>query len=268
MLSVMSQIAILIPIQDIEIDRDKVLAIKRQDLVPLLNDQYKLNYYADHVIQVQSKLLDGVDPHITQQLSQTIEQLIQALSNSKKHLKTRKFNALQKWLGLDIEYDSGQIEYYKNLDFLLAKANQLSQRLHLEIQQSKKKLSEVHRYRVEMAHYIVAAKEFFNEYPSFVKNIHPLDNFTERLSKKTLSLMTLQANNDIAITQMQLSQQIALTLLDRFNEAQQVLIPAWQYHVKQSNQGVAKVDLVQLDHTRHHLIKTLQKSLDKTNHSL
>lgn len=264
----MSQIAVLMPIKEIAVDRNKVLTIKRNDLVPLLDDQYRLNHYADSVIQAQSLLLDGIDPHLTQQLSQTIEQLIQALSESKKHLKTRKFNALQKWLGLDIEYGAGQIEYYKNLDFLLAKANQISQKLQIEIQKSKAKLVDIDQYRIEMAHYIVAAEEFFNEYPSFVKNVHPLDNFADRLAKKTLSLMTLQANNDIAITQMQLSQQIAFTLLDRFKEAQQVLIPAWQYYVKQSNQGVSKVDLDRLDDTRQNLITTLKKSLEKTTHSL
>ena len=39
----------------------------------------------------------------------------------------------------------------------------------------------------------------------------------------------LQASNDIALAQMQLTQQLSLSLLDRFNEAQHVLIPAWQY---------------------------------------
>jgi hypothetical protein len=115
-----------------------------------------------------------------------------------------------------------------------------------------------------MAHYIVAAEEFLVEYPQFVKVSHPLDNFKDRMSKKVMSLMTLQANNDIAITQMQLTQQIALTLLDRFNEAQQVLIPAWQYHVKQSHQTASQRDLEKLDHTRVHLISTLKKSLEKT----
>lgn len=80
----MAQFEVLLPLQEITVDRAELLAIQRNDLVPLLNDQYRLNHYADQVIQAQSVLLDGVDPHLTQQLSVTIEQLIQALGKSKK----------------------------------------------------------------------------------------------------------------------------------------------------------------------------------------
>ena len=263
----MSQIDVLVPIKEIAVDRAEVLSIKRNDLVPLLSDQYRLNHYADQLIQAQSVLLDGVDPMLTQQLSQTIEQLIQALANSKKYLKNRKFNALQKWLGIDLEYGSGQVEYYKNLDQLLDRANHLSQKLQLEIQKSQSRLNQLQGLREQMARYIVAAEEFLIEYPQFVKNQHPLDNFAERLSKKINTLQTLQASNDIAITQMQLSQQLSFSLLDRFKEAQQVLIPAWQYHVKQSRQSNSTSSLEKLDNSRENLIKTLKKSLENSSKS-
>ncbi|MCL6233592.1 tellurium resistance protein [Acinetobacter sp. ANC 5579] len=263
----MSQIDVLVPLKDITVDRAEVLSIKRNDLVPLLTDQYRLNHYADQLIQAQSVLLDGVDPQLTKQLSQTIEQLIQALANSKKYLKTRKFNALQKWLGIDLEYGSGQVEYYKNLDQLLDRANHLSQKLQLEIQKSQARFNQLQGLREQMARYIVAAEEFLVEYPQFVKNQHPLDNFAERLSKKVNTLQTLQASNDIAITQMQLSQQLSFELLDRYKEAQQVLIPAWQYHVKQSRQSNSTSSLEKLDNSRENLIKTLKKSLENSSKS-
>ncbi|QOW50242.1 MULTISPECIES: tellurium resistance protein [unclassified Acinetobacter] len=263
----MSQIDVLVPLKDITVDRAEVLSIKRNDLVPLLTDQYRLNHYADQLIQAQSVLLDGVDPQLTKQLSQTIEQLIQALANSKKYLKTRKFNALQKWLGIDLEYGSGQVEYYKNLDLLLDRANHLSQKLQLEIQKSQARFNQLQGLREQMARYIVAAEEFLLEYPQFVKNQHPLDNFAERLSKKVNTLQTLQASNDIAITQMQLSQQLSFGLLDRYKEAQQVLIPAWQYHVKQSRQSNSTSSLEKLDNSRENLIKTLKKSLENSSKS-
>ncbi|WP_180063694.1 tellurium resistance protein [Acinetobacter sp. YH16042] len=263
----MSQIDVLVPLKDITVDRAEVLSIKRNDLVPLLTDQYRLNHYADQLIQAQSVLLDGVDPQLTKQLSQTIEQLIQALANSKKYLKTRKFNALQKWLGIDLEYGSGQVEYYKNLDQLLDRANHLSQKLQLEIQKSQTRFNQLQGLREQMARYIVAAEEFLLEYPQFVKNQHPLDNFAERLSKKVNTLQTLQASNDIAITQMQLSQQLSFGLLDRYKEAQQVLIPAWQYHVKQSRQSNSTSSLEKLDNSRENLIKTLKKSLENSSKS-
>ena len=259
----MSQFEILPALQDIPVDRTELLAIQRNDLVPLLNDQYRLNHYADQLIQAQAVLLDGVDPHLTQQLSATIEQLIQALGNSKKVLKQRKFNALQKWLGIDLEYGAGQVQYYKRLDTLLQQADGLSQKLQIEIQKSQSRFQQLIGLREQMAKYIQAADEFLLEYPKFVRNQHPLDNFNERLTKKIYSLKTLQSSNDIAITQMQLSQQLSFSLLDRFKEAQQVLIPAWQYHVKQSQQSGSHSQLEKLDHSREHLIKSLRKSLEK-----
>ena len=66
---------------------------------------------------------------------------------------------------------------------------------------------------------------------------------------------------------MQLSQQLSFSLLDRFKEAQQVLIPAWQYHVKQSQQSGSTSSLEKLDNSREDLIKTLRKSLEKTSKS-
>lgn len=257
----MPQVDQLIPFQALELDRAEILSLKRNALLPVLTDQYKLNHYADAVVQAQSVLLNGIDPKLTQQLSQTIEQLIQRLAESKKYLKPRKFNALQKWLGIDLDYGSGQVEYYQNIDRLLDQANHLSQKLQIEIQKSQARFQQLQGLRVRMAQHILAGEEFLLEYPQFSGAAHPMDNFAERLSKKMQSLRTLQASNDIAITQMQLSQQLSFDLLDRFKEAQQVLIPAWQYHVKQSQ--TQHHDLEGLNKSRESLMQSLKKSLDK-----
>ena len=84
----MSRFEALPALTDMMLDREEILAIKRNELVPVLDNQYGLNHYADALIQAQSVLLNGVDPHLTQQLSHTIEQLIQALAESKKYLKS------------------------------------------------------------------------------------------------------------------------------------------------------------------------------------
>ena len=81
-------------------------------------------------------------------------------------------------------------------------------------------------------------------------------------------MQTLQASNDIALAQMQLTQQLSFSLMDRFKEAEQVLIPAWQYHVKQSqaqknSSQNTQTSLDELDKSREKLIQSLQKSLDK-----
>lgn len=259
----MKQFTALVPLDQIEMSTDELLSIKRHNLVPVLDDQARLNHYADQLIQAQSVLLNGVDPQLTQKLSQVISQIIQQLNSSKKTLRKRKFNALQRWLGLDLEFSSGQIKYLKDLDRLIAEADSLSQRLKIEIQKSQSRFQQAHGYREQMAKYIRAAEEFLVEYPSFVKNRHPLNNFEERLSKKINTLQTLQSSNDIALAQMQLTQQLSLSLMDRFQEAQQVLIPAWQYYLKQSNEKQSLDSLQELDQSREKLIQSLKNSLDK-----
>lgn len=259
----MQHITALTALDQIELDENQLLAIKRHHLLPLLQQPMALNQYAETVVQSQAVLLNPIDPQLTQQLSQVIAEIIQHLSASKKRLKTRRFNALQKWLGMDIEFDAGQLNYMKNLDQLIDQANHLSQRLYIEIQKSQSRLQQALGLRQQMAHYIAAADEFLLDYPNFVKNQHPLDQFPERLSKKTHTLRTLQSSHDIAMHQMQLSQQLAMSLIDRFKEAQQVLIPAWQYHLKQSNAQQDRATIEDLDRSRDKLIQTLKRTLEK-----
>lgn len=262
----MKQFTELVSLDQIEVNPHDLISIKRNDLVPVLDDQVRLNHYADHLIQAQSVLLNGVDPKLTQQLSQVIAAIIQQLNDSKKSLKVKKFNALQRWLGLELEFDSGKIKYLKDLDRNIHLANQLNQKLQIEIQKSQARFQQAKGLREQMAHYIRAAQEFLLEYPQFVKNLHPLNNFEDRLSKKINTLQTLQTSNDIALAQMQLTQQLSLSLMDRFKEAQQVLIPAWQYHLKQSHQKQNDEHhayaLSELDQSREKLIQSLQKSLE------
>lgn len=259
----MKQFTALVPFDQLSVSETDLLSIKRNDLVPLLDNQMRLNDYADHLIQAQAVLLNGIDPQLTQQLSQVIASIIEHLNRSQKSLNPRKFNTLQKWLGLDLEFNAGKIKYLKDLDRTIHQANTLSQKLQLEIQKSQSRFLQANGLREQMAKYVVAAKEFLHEYPSFVKNSHPLDNFQERLSKKINTLETLQSSNDIALTQMQLTQQLALALMDRYKEAQQVLIPAWQYHLKLSSENTTASALEDLERSRDKLIQTLQKSLDK-----
>ncbi|WP_044739413.1 hypothetical protein [Acinetobacter tandoii] len=257
------QVTELIPLSEIEVNRQDVLAIQRNELVPIFDNPALLAGYAEQIVQAQAVLLQGIDPLLTQQFRQSIEELIQALTQSNKYLKKRRFNALQKWLGIDIEHGSGQIDYYKNLDVLLDRCQHLSQKLRLEIQKSQSRFQQLLGLRLRMANFVVAAQEFVHEYPKMLRTQHPLDQFSDRLSKKIYSLQTVQASNDIAMQQIQLSQQLSLGLLDRFTEAQQVLIPAWQYHVKQSQQTDSTSELLKLDNSREKLIKTLRKSLEK-----
>lgn len=257
----MTRLISLTPLQHIQIDPEELLSIKRNDLVPLLDNQNRLNLYADQLIQAQSVLLNGVDTQLTKKLSQVIAQIIEQLSHSQKKLKQRKFNALQRWLGLDLEFSAGQVKYFKDLDMLIQEANYLNQKMAIEIQKSQARYQQALGFREQMAKYIRAAQEFLGEYPVFVKNRHPLDNFEERLSKKINTLETLQASNDIALAQMQLTQQLSLSLMDRFKEAQYVLIPAWQYHLKQNSEQQSMTSIEELDNSREKLINSLKKSL-------
>lgn len=260
----MSQHTAWVPLQDIPVDAKELLLLKRDYLVPLIHDQTRLNRYADQIIQAQSVLLSGVDPHLTQQMSQSIERLIGVLNQSTKVLKPKKFNALQRWFGFDLEHASQQINYYKSLEHDIERTNQLSQKIQVEIQKSQARLQQLMGLREQMAKYIQAAEEFLDEYPQFVQSSDALGHFSERLSKKIYSLKTLQASNDIAMSQMQLSQQLSFSLLDRYKEAQQVLLPAWQYHIQQSQMPHSQHNLSSLEKSRQKLIKTLKQSIEHT----
>ena len=139
----------------------------------------------------------------------------------------------------------------------------MSQKLHIEIQKSQSRYQQLLGYREQMAKYIVAAQDFLQEYPKFSNNQHPLNNFKERLSKKINTLQTVQTSNDIAITQMQLSQQLSYDLLDRYKEAEQVLIPAWRYNLKLKNNSDSNEYLSELNISRERLIQALKDSLEK-----
>lgn len=253
----------LMPLSEICVDDEKLLQIKRQELVPLLDDHSRLQHYAARVVQAQSALLTSIDPKLTQDLSHSIQALIDALNSSKRYMQAKRFNRLQRWLGSDLDYASQQMAYYQQLERLIARTHDLSAQLHIEIQKSEARYQQLTGLREHMAQYIRAAQEFVLEYPTFVKNRHPLDQFSERLSKKINTLETLQSSNDIAMQQMYLSQQLALTLLDRFLEAEQVLLPAWKYHLQQ-REAIQGKQLIDLDRSRNRLIKTLKQALEHT----
>ena len=248
------------PLTSVEFDQRELLQIQRNELVLLLQDPYRLNHYADHIVQAQAALLRPVNPELTQALSQTIEQLIQNLSASKKYLKPKRFNMLQRWFGSDIEHVSQQVSFYRRLDQQLQRADDLSEQLQYEIQASQIRMNELSGLRVQMAKYIQAAESFLHEYPKFSQQ-RPFDHFAERLAKKIESLGTLQASNDIVITQMQLSQQLSFSLLDRFKEAQQILLPAWKYHIDQYVQRDSQQAVEALDASREQLIQNLKRAL-------
>ena len=89
----MKQFTVLTPIDQISYRAEELVSIKRNDLVPLLDNQTRMNLYADQLIQGQSVLLNGIDPELTQKLSHTIAQIIEQLSASKKKLNQKKCNA-------------------------------------------------------------------------------------------------------------------------------------------------------------------------------
>lgn len=136
----MAQLNALIPLDQIDTDPKQVLAIKRMDLVPLLDNPYRLNHYADQLIQAQAVLLNQISPELTHDLSRVISHLIDKLSKSDKVIKKKSFNRLQKWFGVDIEHDQTQLNYLHGLDALIEQADRLSQQLAVEIQKSQSRI--------------------------------------------------------------------------------------------------------------------------------
>lgn len=243
-------------LHDIELELTRLMQIKREQLTPLLQQPTLLTHYADVVIQQQNQLLLTKSILTSPQLSQLIREMIQHLNQSSRYLKPKKFNVLQKWLGIDLEQQASSVGYVNQLNSLVQQAARLSERVAVEVYQSQKNLQALHDLRIEMAHHVVAAEQFLQEARQF-SHVQHLQMIEDRLNKKINMLMTSQSATDLAMLQIQLSQNVAMTILDRFNEAKNVLIPSWQQHVLQLRQADSPVELQKLNDARDRLIDTL-----------
>lgn len=252
-------------LHEIDLDTRQLLHIQREELTPLLQQPALLTRYADHLVQQQNQLLMVKSLQTAPQLSQIISQMINHLNQSGRYLKPKKFNILQKWLGIDLEQQAGSVSYLNDLNTLVQDAARLSERVSVEIYQSQKNMQSLHDLRFDMAHYVVAAEQFLQEVDHFATS-STLDHIKDRLHKKINTLMTSQSTTDMAMLQVQLSQNVAMTILDRFNEAKNVLIPAWQQHVLQVQQAQSPLELKRLNEARDRLIQTLDRAV-QSNHN-
>lgn len=247
-------------LHDIELNVGRLVVIKRNSLVPLLDQPANLTHYADDLVQKQNQLVLSKSIQSSQELSQLISRIIMHLNHSDRYLKPKTFNFIQKWLGIDLEQQAGSVSYLNDLKRLVAEADRFSQRVATEIYQSQKNMQDLHSLRIEMAHFVIAAEQFLDEIPQFAAT-HQVENIKDRLHKKINTLMTSQSATDIAMLQIQLAQSVALTILDRFNEAKNVLIPAWQQHVLQVQQAKSPIELQKLNDARDRLIRTLDGAI-------
>lgn len=250
-----------IALHDIELDHETLMKIKRNVLVPFMHNPTLLTHYADHIVQAQNQLLLSQSIQSSEQLSQGIRQLIERLNQSKKYLGQKKYNFLQRWFGIDLEQQASSLRFLEDINQLIDSATRLSHQVATEIYQSQKQMKELEQLRVEMAHYIVAAEQFVQECPVFANNQMSLHSFLGRLNKKINTLMTSQSATDMAMLQRILSQNIAMTILDRFNEAKNILIPVWQQHVFQLQTAQNPQELQQLNEARERLIQTLDHAV-------
>lgn len=253
-------------LHDIELNIGRLVTIKRNDLVPLVDQPANLTHFADDLVQKQNQLILTKSVQSSQDLSRLINRMITHLNHSEKYLKPKKFNFIQKWLGIDLEQQAGSVRYLKDLNALVKEADRLSQKVATELYQSQKNMQILHELRVDMAHNVVAAEQFLEELPQFAP-IHQIESIEHRLHKKINTLMTSQSATDLAMLQIQLSQNIALTILDRFNEAKNVLIPAWQQHVLQVQQARTPLELQKLNEARDRLVRTLDSAIKSNQNS-
>ena len=246
-----------LPVQQRRIERLKV-----EFLLPMLAQANLLSCYADPVLQAQNQLLlqHGILHNLP--LSQSIAALIEGLNQSEKYLAPRRFNRLQRWLGSHLEHQSLQFDYVQGLSNSLQQASELSHLVADEINQSQQHIQSMHSLRLDMAHFIIAAEQFLQESPEFAKPSAQFEQFSMRLAQKINTLLSAQTATDLAILQLELNQNTAMSLLDRFNEAKQLLIPAWQQHVLSLQQQQTPLQLQRLNVARQALIERLSAAID------
>lgn len=247
-------------LHDIALDQSRLMQIKRDELVPLLQQPTHLTHYADQLVQQQNQLLLSRPIQSSQDLSQIISRMIEQLNQSGKYLGQKKYNVVQRWFGIDLERQADSVNYLNDLNRVIEDATRLSNRVATEIYQSQKLMQSLHDLRNDMAHYVIAAEQFIAESNHFAQQ-GQFDYIQERLQKKINTLMTSQSATDMAMLQIQLSQNVAMTLLDRFNEAKNVLIPAWQQHVLNLQTADTPQELQRLNDARDRLIQTLDRAI-------
>ncbi|KAF7275646.1 hypothetical protein GWI33_011465 [Rhynchophorus ferrugineus] len=254
----------LLALHDIVLNQSRLTQIKRDELAPLLKQPNALTQYADTLIQQQNQQLLSNTITSAQALSQVIHRIIVQLNQSKKYLGQKKYNFIQRWLGIDLEQQVGSLQYLNELNALIDEAALLGHRVATEIHQSQENLQSLHDLRTEMAHYVVAAEQFLLEIDQFAKQQY-LDDFKPRIQKKINTLMTSQTATDLAMLQMQLSQNVAMTILDRFNDFFFFFFPAWQQHVFNLQSVQTPQELQRLNEARERLIQTLDHAIKSAN---
>lgn len=252
-------------IHQLPLQQSRLERLKLKVLLPMLEQANLLSCYADPVLQAQNQLL--LQPSIQQHLplSQSIAALIEGLNQSEQYLRPRRFNRLQRWMGRHLEHQSQQFDYVQGLANTLQQASGLSQQVAAEIAQSEQQIQSMHALRSDMAHFIIAAEQFLQESPEFTPASAAFSQFSMRLAQKINTLLSAQTATDLAILQLQLTHNTAISLLDRFNEAQQLLIPAWQQHLLSVQQQQTPLELQRLNDARQVLIARLSAAIDASS---
>ena len=237
-------------------DQSAVIAIQRDILTPILNDPSKLSNYADAIIQDQHCLLSQANIAHSAELGRLIKNIIAQLNQSKKIFSAKKYHFLHRWFGVDLEHQADSINFLKNLEKSIEQATILSQCVYGEIMQSQQNFKALEAKREDMSQHIQGAEQFLQQAKQFTSS-GQYEPFAMRLDKKINMLMTSQHATDLAMAQVLLNQNVAMSILDRFNEAKNVLIPLWYQQIRASHAGQSPAELEKLNRLREQLIRTL-----------
>ena len=237
-------------------NQSAIIAIQRDILTPILNDPSKLSHYGDAIIQDQQRLLAQANIAHSAELGRLIQNIIKQLNQSKKLFSAKKYHFLHRWFGVDLEHQAGSINFLKSLEKSIEQATVLSQYVYGEIMQSQQNFKALKNKQVEMSQHIQAAEQFLQQAKQFASSAQ-YESFSMRMYKKINMLMTSQHATDLAMAQIQLNQNVAMSILDRFNEAKNVLIPLWYQQIRASHAGQSPAELEKLNRLREQLIRTL-----------
>lgn len=237
-------------------DQSAIIAIQRDILTPLLHQPSNLSHYGDAIIQDQQRFLAQANIAHSAELGRLIQNIIAQLNQSKKLFSAKKYHFLHRWFGVDLEHQAGSINFLKSLEKSIEQATILSQCVYGEIMQSQHNFKALEAKREDMSQHIQAAEQFLQQSKRFASSAQ-YESFSVRLDKKINMLMTSQHATDLAMAQIQLNQNVALTILDRFNEAKNVLIPLWYQQIRSSHAGQSPAELEKLNRLREQLIRTL-----------
>ena len=197
---------------------------------PSLISSYGASEVGSRAMDEYLQLMKGAP---VKKLAQKIGEIVTCLHDADPTRATEKHSWLARFMGRNVE---SQIRHHiavNRLDELIADAEDISSNVRVALAALDALLVAQSDYASKLAADINAGYAYLERNPSAGKpatGALEFDNPRERFSRKLSNLDALLTSHEMSAAQMTLSRGHVIGMLDRFDEAVNVLVPIWRQH--------------------------------------